>query len=206
MSHVCFQLSELYSGFQAGLILDHGVKTTQANDRDKRPFLSLTGARSDTGGNLYSYKEPGWFTGWGQGKVMSRSYLLVKFEAGVEECLSVRNVLSCLSRKLIKLIMPSCLDAQEHLIESKQGVQTRVYNSFYLMPQFGFESLESWSFRRLMLLGKCQQCVTFPTTQVWPTPGLRPLQTQSPSSCPSLCGLQEPGPWCLAERRRRLAR
>lgn len=29
------------------MILDHGVKTTQANDRDKRPFLSLTGARSD---------------------------------------------------------------------------------------------------------------------------------------------------------------
>ncbi|KAA8585663.1 hypothetical protein FQN60_004357, partial [Etheostoma spectabile] len=29
----------------AGMILDNGVKTTQANDKDKRPFLSLIGAR-----------------------------------------------------------------------------------------------------------------------------------------------------------------
>lgn len=34
--------------FQAGIILDNGVKTTQANDKDKRPFLSLVGARSET--------------------------------------------------------------------------------------------------------------------------------------------------------------
>ena len=34
--------------FQAGIILDNGVKTTQANDKDKRPFLSLVGARSDS--------------------------------------------------------------------------------------------------------------------------------------------------------------
>lgn len=33
--------------FQAGMILDNGVKTTKANDKDKRPFLSLVGARSD---------------------------------------------------------------------------------------------------------------------------------------------------------------
>ena len=32
--------------FQAGMILDNGVKTTEANDKDKRPFLSLIGARS----------------------------------------------------------------------------------------------------------------------------------------------------------------
>ncbi len=27
------------------MILDHGVKTTEANAKDKRPFLSLIGAR-----------------------------------------------------------------------------------------------------------------------------------------------------------------
>lgn len=30
------------------MILDNGVKTTQANDKDKRPFLSLIGARSES--------------------------------------------------------------------------------------------------------------------------------------------------------------
>lgn len=34
-----------HSNYRAGMILDHGVKTTQANDKDKRPFLSLIGAR-----------------------------------------------------------------------------------------------------------------------------------------------------------------
>ncbi|XP_037549279.1 cell migration-inducing and hyaluronan-binding protein-like [Nematolebias whitei] len=40
-----FSNNRAHSNNRAGLILDHGVKTTQANDRDKRPFLSLTGAR-----------------------------------------------------------------------------------------------------------------------------------------------------------------
>uniref|UniRef100_A0A673ZFB2 hyaluronoglucosaminidase n=1 Tax=Salmo trutta TaxID=8032 RepID=A0A673ZFB2_SALTR len=35
----------VYVLVQAGMILDNGVKTTQANDKDKRPFLSLVGAR-----------------------------------------------------------------------------------------------------------------------------------------------------------------
>uniref|UniRef100_A0A8D3C0W4 Cell migration inducing hyaluronidase 1 n=1 Tax=Scophthalmus maximus TaxID=52904 RepID=A0A8D3C0W4_SCOMX len=34
-----------HSNYRAGMILDNGVKTTQANDKDKRPFLSLIGAR-----------------------------------------------------------------------------------------------------------------------------------------------------------------
>ncbi|XP_041649149.1 cell migration-inducing and hyaluronan-binding protein [Cheilinus undulatus] len=34
-----------HSNYRAGMILDNGVKTTQATDKDKRPFLSLTGAR-----------------------------------------------------------------------------------------------------------------------------------------------------------------
>ncbi|XP_053275095.1 cell migration-inducing and hyaluronan-binding protein [Pleuronectes platessa] len=34
-----------HSNHRAGMILDNGVKTTQANDKDKRPFLSLIGAR-----------------------------------------------------------------------------------------------------------------------------------------------------------------
>uniref|UniRef100_A0A8C7X3D3 Cell migration inducing hyaluronidase 1 n=1 Tax=Oryzias sinensis TaxID=183150 RepID=A0A8C7X3D3_9TELE len=34
-----------HSNYRAGMILDHGVKTTPANSRDKRPPLSLTGAR-----------------------------------------------------------------------------------------------------------------------------------------------------------------
>uniref|UniRef100_A0A672Z4L4 G8 domain-containing protein n=1 Tax=Sphaeramia orbicularis TaxID=375764 RepID=A0A672Z4L4_9TELE len=34
-----------HSNYRAGMILDNGVKTTQANDKDKRPFLSLVGAR-----------------------------------------------------------------------------------------------------------------------------------------------------------------
>ncbi len=41
--------------------------------------------------------------------------------------------------------------------------------------------------------------------QVRPTPGCRPLQTTSPCSSSPFCGLQESGPWCMAERRRRLA-
>ncbi|XP_035275966.1 cell migration-inducing and hyaluronan-binding protein [Anguilla anguilla] len=34
-----------HSNFRAGMILDNGVKTTEANAKDKRPFLSLVGAR-----------------------------------------------------------------------------------------------------------------------------------------------------------------
>uniref|UniRef100_A0A665TIG5 G8 domain-containing protein n=1 Tax=Echeneis naucrates TaxID=173247 RepID=A0A665TIG5_ECHNA len=34
-----------HSNYRAGMILDNGVKTTKANDKDKRPFLSLIGAR-----------------------------------------------------------------------------------------------------------------------------------------------------------------
>ncbi|KAG8001668.1 Cell migration-inducing and hyaluronan-binding protein, partial [Nibea albiflora] len=34
-----------HSNYRAGMILDNGVKTTQANNKDKRPFLSLVGAR-----------------------------------------------------------------------------------------------------------------------------------------------------------------
>uniref|UniRef100_A0A3Q3BD95 hyaluronoglucosaminidase n=1 Tax=Kryptolebias marmoratus TaxID=37003 RepID=A0A3Q3BD95_KRYMA len=40
-----FSNNRAHSNYRAGLILDHGVKTTRANDRDKRPFLSLIGAR-----------------------------------------------------------------------------------------------------------------------------------------------------------------
>ncbi|GAA6104426.1 cell migration-inducing and hyaluronan-binding protein [Tachysurus ichikawai] len=34
-----------HSNYRAGLIIDHGVKTTKANKKDKRPYLSLIGAR-----------------------------------------------------------------------------------------------------------------------------------------------------------------
>uniref|UniRef100_A0A672K669 Cell migration inducing hyaluronidase 1 n=1 Tax=Sinocyclocheilus grahami TaxID=75366 RepID=A0A672K669_SINGR len=34
-----------HSNYRAGMILDHGVKTTEANAKDKRPYLSLIGAR-----------------------------------------------------------------------------------------------------------------------------------------------------------------
>uniref|UniRef100_A0A8C1TZU3 Cell migration inducing hyaluronidase 1 n=1 Tax=Cyprinus carpio TaxID=7962 RepID=A0A8C1TZU3_CYPCA len=34
-----------HSNYRAGMILDHGVKTTEANAKDKRPYLSLVGAR-----------------------------------------------------------------------------------------------------------------------------------------------------------------
>ncbi|XP_062869588.1 cell migration-inducing and hyaluronan-binding protein-like [Trichomycterus rosablanca] len=34
-----------HSNYRAGMILDNGVKTTEANAKDKRPFLSLIGAR-----------------------------------------------------------------------------------------------------------------------------------------------------------------
>uniref|UniRef100_A0AAQ6ACE0 G8 domain-containing protein n=1 Tax=Amphiprion ocellaris TaxID=80972 RepID=A0AAQ6ACE0_AMPOC len=40
-----FTNNRAHSNYRAGMILDNGVKTTQANDRDKRPFLSLVGAR-----------------------------------------------------------------------------------------------------------------------------------------------------------------
>uniref|UniRef100_A0A3Q4GGR5 Cell migration inducing hyaluronidase 1 n=1 Tax=Neolamprologus brichardi TaxID=32507 RepID=A0A3Q4GGR5_NEOBR len=43
----------------AGMILDNGVKTTEANNKDKRPFLSLIGARSDPVTNtLYEKSHP----------------------------------------------------------------------------------------------------------------------------------------------------
>uniref|UniRef100_A0AAY4EPS3 G8 domain-containing protein n=1 Tax=Denticeps clupeoides TaxID=299321 RepID=A0AAY4EPS3_9TELE len=34
-----------HSNYRAGMILDNGVKTTEANAKDKRPYLSLVGAR-----------------------------------------------------------------------------------------------------------------------------------------------------------------
>ncbi|XP_023669607.2 cell migration-inducing and hyaluronan-binding protein [Paramormyrops kingsleyae] len=40
-----FQNNRAHSNFRAGLMLDNGVKTTEANAKDKRPFLSLVGAR-----------------------------------------------------------------------------------------------------------------------------------------------------------------
>ncbi|XP_068174861.1 cell migration-inducing and hyaluronan-binding protein-like [Antennarius striatus] len=40
-----FTNNRAHSNNRAGMILDNGVKTTQANDKDKRPFLSLVGAR-----------------------------------------------------------------------------------------------------------------------------------------------------------------
>lgn len=41
------------------MILDNGVKTTEANNKDKRPFLSLIGARSDPVTNtLYEKSHP----------------------------------------------------------------------------------------------------------------------------------------------------
>ncbi|KAM7423487.1 hypothetical protein PAMA_000033 [Pampus argenteus] len=40
-----FTNNRAHSNYRAGIILDHGVKTTQANDKDKRPFLSVVGAR-----------------------------------------------------------------------------------------------------------------------------------------------------------------
>uniref|UniRef100_A0A672GP46 Cell migration inducing hyaluronidase 1 n=1 Tax=Salarias fasciatus TaxID=181472 RepID=A0A672GP46_SALFA len=40
-----FVNNRAHSNYRAGMILDNGVKTTQANDKDKRPFLSLVGAR-----------------------------------------------------------------------------------------------------------------------------------------------------------------
>uniref|UniRef100_A0AAX7V7N2 hyaluronoglucosaminidase n=1 Tax=Astatotilapia calliptera TaxID=8154 RepID=A0AAX7V7N2_ASTCA len=40
-----FTNNRAHSNFRAGMILDNGVKTTQANNKDKRPFLSLIGAR-----------------------------------------------------------------------------------------------------------------------------------------------------------------
>uniref|UniRef100_A0A3B4F2S3 hyaluronoglucosaminidase n=1 Tax=Pundamilia nyererei TaxID=303518 RepID=A0A3B4F2S3_9CICH len=40
-----FTNNRAHSNFRAGMILDNGVKTTQADNKDKRPFLSLIGAR-----------------------------------------------------------------------------------------------------------------------------------------------------------------
>ncbi|KAM4602789.1 cell migration-inducing and hyaluronan-binding protein [Polymixia lowei] len=40
-----FTNNRAHSNYRAGMILDNGVKTTKANDKDKRPFLSLVGAR-----------------------------------------------------------------------------------------------------------------------------------------------------------------
>ncbi|XP_027871268.1 cell migration-inducing and hyaluronan-binding protein isoform X1 [Xiphophorus couchianus] len=40
-----FTNNRAHSNYRAGMILDNGVKTTEANDKDKRPFLSLIGAR-----------------------------------------------------------------------------------------------------------------------------------------------------------------
>ncbi|XP_018619429.2 cell migration-inducing and hyaluronan-binding protein isoform X2 [Scleropages formosus] len=40
-----FRNNRAHSNYRAGMILDNGVKTTQANEKDKRPFLSLVGAR-----------------------------------------------------------------------------------------------------------------------------------------------------------------
>ncbi|KAM6943286.1 cell migration-inducing and hyaluronan-binding protein [Xenentodon cancila] len=40
-----FTNNRAHSNYRAGMILDNGVKTTLANNNDKRPFLSLVGAR-----------------------------------------------------------------------------------------------------------------------------------------------------------------
>lgn len=40
-----FTNNRAHSNYRAGMILDNGVKTTQANNKDKRPFLSLVGSR-----------------------------------------------------------------------------------------------------------------------------------------------------------------
>uniref|UniRef100_W5N565 hyaluronoglucosaminidase n=1 Tax=Lepisosteus oculatus TaxID=7918 RepID=W5N565_LEPOC len=40
-----FRNNRAHSNYRAGMILDNGVKTTEANAKDKRPFLSLIGAR-----------------------------------------------------------------------------------------------------------------------------------------------------------------
>ncbi|XP_061409351.1 cell migration-inducing and hyaluronan-binding protein-like [Lethenteron reissneri] len=40
-----FTGNRAHSNYRAGMILDHGVKTTEPNERDKRPYLSIVGAR-----------------------------------------------------------------------------------------------------------------------------------------------------------------
>ncbi|KAG8440633.1 hypothetical protein GDO86_006400 [Hymenochirus boettgeri] len=40
-----FLNNRAHSNYRAGMIIDHGVKTTEANDKDKRPIFSLVGAR-----------------------------------------------------------------------------------------------------------------------------------------------------------------
>ncbi|XP_075063895.1 cell migration-inducing and hyaluronan-binding protein isoform X2 [Mixophyes fleayi] len=40
-----FHNNRAHSNYRAGMIIDNGVKTTEANDKDKRPIFTLTGAR-----------------------------------------------------------------------------------------------------------------------------------------------------------------
>uniref|UniRef100_A0A8C5M721 hyaluronoglucosaminidase n=1 Tax=Leptobrachium leishanense TaxID=445787 RepID=A0A8C5M721_9ANUR len=40
-----FLNNRAHSNYRAGMIIDNGVKTTEANDKDKRPILTLIGAR-----------------------------------------------------------------------------------------------------------------------------------------------------------------
>ncbi|KAM4676367.1 cell migration-inducing and hyaluronan-binding protein isoform 1-T2 [Discoglossus pictus] len=40
-----FENNRAHSNYRAGMIIDNGVKTTEANDKDKRPILTLVGAR-----------------------------------------------------------------------------------------------------------------------------------------------------------------
>ncbi|XP_069480269.1 cell migration-inducing and hyaluronan-binding protein [Ambystoma mexicanum] len=40
-----FQNNRAHSNYRAGMIIDNGVKTTEADEKDKRPFLALVGAR-----------------------------------------------------------------------------------------------------------------------------------------------------------------
>uniref|UniRef100_A0A4W3GXB8 hyaluronoglucosaminidase n=1 Tax=Callorhinchus milii TaxID=7868 RepID=A0A4W3GXB8_CALMI len=55
-----FYNNRAHSNFRAGLMLDHGVKTTPANAKDKRPFLSLVGSRYSPHkeANPYKSREP----------------------------------------------------------------------------------------------------------------------------------------------------
>ncbi|XP_005862915.1 PREDICTED: cell migration-inducing and hyaluronan-binding protein-like [Myotis brandtii] len=40
-----FQNNRAHSNYRAGMIIDNGVKTTEASAKDKRPFLSIISAR-----------------------------------------------------------------------------------------------------------------------------------------------------------------
>ncbi|XP_055517175.1 cell migration-inducing and hyaluronan-binding protein [Leucoraja erinacea] len=55
-----FSNNRAHSNHRAGMIIDNGVKTTEANARDKRPFLSLVGARYSphVGADPYKPREP----------------------------------------------------------------------------------------------------------------------------------------------------